>query len=110
MKTKKGYISLEIEDTQDGTNHILAASRQRIAALRCGVTHKPLSDGITAGFQTTLDLFSMGVELMRQNLRRADPEASADEIDGRLQNWLQERPGAEFGDCTGRRRDVTSVP
>ena len=28
MKTKKGYISLEIEDTQDGTNHILAASRQ----------------------------------------------------------------------------------
>ena len=62
-----------------------------------------------AGFQTTLDLFSMGVELMRQNLRRADPEASADDIDGRLQDWLQERPGAEFGDCPGRRRDVGTL-
>lgn len=59
-----------------------------------------------AGFQTTLDLFSMGVEMMRQNLRRADPEASAEEIDGRLHDWLQERPGAELGDCTGRRRDL----
>lgn len=63
-----------------------------------------------AGFQTTLDLFSMGVELMRQNLRRADPEASADEIDGRLHDWLQERPGAEFGDCTGRVRDLRTPP
>lgn len=62
-------------------------------------------------FQATLDLFEMGVALMRQNLRRAAPEAPDDEIDRRLRQWLHERPGAEFGDCgdpranpDGRRR------
>jgi hypothetical protein len=53
-------------------------------------------------FHTTLDLFDTGLDLMRQNLRRADPAASEDEIDHRLRQWLRERPGAESGDCPGR--------
>jgi hypothetical protein len=52
--------------------------------------------------RSTLDLFEAGVELMRQNLRRADPEATDAEIDRRLQSWLRHRPGAEAGDCPGR--------
>ena len=51
------------------------------------------------GFRTTLDLHVTGVELMRQNLRRADPAAGPSEIEARLTKWLHERPGAEQGDC-----------
>jgi Rv0078B-related antitoxin len=61
-----------------------------------------------AGFRTTLDLFETGLELMRQNLRREHPDASEDEIDGRLQDWLHHRPGAEAGDCAGRPVDVNA--
>jgi hypothetical protein len=61
-----------------------------------------------AAFRTTLDLFETGLELMRQNLRREHPDASEDEIDGRLQDWLQHRPGAEAGDCVGRPVDVSA--
>lgn len=57
-------------------------------------------------FRTTLDLFSTGVELMRQNLRRQQPQASESEIDRRLSQWLRERPGAEFGDSPGRLVDI----
>jgi len=32
-------------------------------------------------FRTTLDLFSTGLDLMRQNLKRQDPEANEDAID-----------------------------
>lgn len=49
-----------------------------------------------------LDLFEVGVTLMRQNLRRTHPEETEEEIDGRLQAWLHERPGAEAGDAVGR--------
>jgi len=48
------------------------------------------------------DLFEAGESIMRQNLRRRHPSASAEEIEGRLAAWLCERPGAEFGDAVGR--------
>jgi hypothetical protein len=67
----------------------------------------PLSPIIEA-FRTTLDLYQAGVELMRQNLRRRCPECNDDEIDRLLSRWLQERPGAEFGDCPGRPIDVNT--
>lgn len=38
---------------------------------------------------------------MRQNLRRRYPDASEVEIDAKLEEWLSERPGAEFGDAEG---------
>lgn len=52
--------------------------------------------------RTALDLFEFGTDMMRQKLRRETPNATADEIQTRLVAWLQERPGAEFGDGVGR--------
>jgi Rv0078B-related antitoxin len=62
-------------------------------------------EGIAEAFRATLDLFQTGVDLMRQNLRRRHPSATDREIDQLLQRWLHERPGAEAGDCPGRRVD-----
>ena len=63
-------------------------------------------ESAAGAFRTTLDLFSTGVDLMRQNLRRAEPQASEAEIDSRLQQWLWDRPGAVGGDCPGRLVDL----
>lgn len=51
-----------------------------------------------------LDLFELGVTMMRQKLRREAPEATEQEIEERLKTWLEERPGAEHGDAEGRPR------
>jgi len=56
-------------------------------------------------FRIAMDLFETGVELMRQNLKRDHPNDSEAEIAKRLRAWLHHRPGAEFGDCEGRRVD-----
>ena len=64
------------------------------------------SQSAAAAFRTTLDLFETGLRLMRQNLRRDHPEATEQEIDRQLREWLHRRPGAESGDCSGRLVDV----
>jgi len=66
------------------------------------------SVAVVEAFRTTLDLFQTGVDLMRQNLRRRHPEASNEDIERRLGEWLQERPGAASGDCPGRPVDVNT--
>lgn len=50
----------------------------------------------------TFRLHDEGVRLMRQSLRRRHPDASDEEIERLLGEWLSERPGAEFGDAVGR--------
>jgi hypothetical protein len=55
-----------------------------------------------ARLRLALAMFEDGVALQRQNLRRADPDASDGEIQRRLDAWLHERPGAEHGDGVGR--------
>lgn len=55
-----------------------------------------------ARLRAALDLHEDGVALMRQNLRRAHPDAPDEEIERRLGAWLRERPGAEHGDGVGR--------
>ena len=45
-----------------------------------------------------VDLWTTGVALRRQAIRRAFPEASEVDVEQRLDAWLQERPGAESGD------------
>jgi hypothetical protein len=57
-------------------------------------------------FQTALELFETGLDLMRQTLRRRHPEADGATIERLLQEWLRERPGAESGDCPGRPVDL----
>ena len=49
-----------------------------------------------------LDLYEAGVAMMKQKFRREHPELSDAEIEARLAAWLVERPGAEFGDASGR--------
>jgi hypothetical protein len=62
-------------------------------------------DQAAARLRVALEMFDIGVEMMRQNLRRAHPTLTDTEIEARLTAWLSERPGAEFGDAVGRRVD-----
>jgi Rv0078B-related antitoxin len=63
---------------------------------------------VVSALRGALDLFETGVQLMQQNLRRAHPQASDEEIKRLLAEWLQHRPGAESGDCPGRTVDVNA--
>ena len=64
---------------------------------------------IVRRFQLTLALFELGEAMMRQRLRRQTPDATEAEIDRKVEEWLQRRPGAETGDCPGRRRPWPAV-
>lgn len=64
------------------------------------------TDTLGARLRAALELADAGVDLMRQNLRRAHPEASAAEIDAMLIAWLDRRTGAGTGDCPGPRRGL----
>lgn len=59
------------------------------------------NDEAAARFRLALELFRAGEDMKRQQLRRASPDASAEEIERLLGLWLQERPGAEAGDAEG---------
>jgi hypothetical protein len=52
--------------------------------------------------RAALELHEAGVALMRQNLRRRNPDASAADVEELLSAWLRTRPGAEHGDAAGR--------
>ena len=54
--------------------------------------------------RVAFDLYQLGEDLMRQQLRRRHPGASAAELEDMLVKWLHTRPGAEHGDCPGRLR------
>jgi hypothetical protein len=59
---------------------------------------------IVRRFQLTLALFELGEAMLRQRVRRQHPQATEADIDARVTEWLQRRPGAEGGDCPGRVR------
>lgn len=52
--------------------------------------------------ELAFDLYEAAEEMMRQNLRRRNPEASEEEIEEGIREWLRHRPGAEHGDGVGR--------
>lgn len=56
-----------------------------------------------------LDLAASGIEMRRAQLKRHFPEETSTQIDERLNAWLRERPGAEFGDSPGRVVDLAGV-
>ena len=88
--------------------HVAAESESTSACLLAGATIDDMPSAASAGrtFRLTLDLFDSGVQLMRQNLRRRNPQADAQEIDRQRRAWLQDRPGAQYGDCPGRPVDI----
>lgn len=57
-----------------------------------------------AKLRTALELFSSGVAMKRAQLRRADSDASTEEIACRVAEWLRTRPGARYGDAEGHGR------
>jgi len=59
--------------------------------------------------RATVELFELGVRLMRENLRRQFPDACDVDIEQRLRHWLHERPGAEQGDAVGRAVRLSSA-
>lgn len=59
-------------------------------------------DVIAARLALALEMHAVGEAMMRQKLRREHPDADEAEIEARIVAWLQERPGAEFGDAAGR--------
>ena len=60
------------------------------------------ADAATMRFRLALDLFATGEALMRQRVRRLHPDWGETQIEGRMAEWLHERPGAENGDAVGR--------
>ena len=54
-----------------------------------------------ARLKLALDLMDFGIEMMRSNLRRSNPDATDVEITALLAAWLRDRPGAEHGDGVG---------
>lgn len=55
-----------------------------------------------------LELFESGVAMMRETLRRDHPAESDAQIEERLRRWIRHRPGAEDGDCVGRKIDPST--
>ena len=68
----------------------------------------PPSQSAARAFRTALAVFGAGVDLMRQNLKRAHPDADDAQVDRLLAAWLHHRPGAEFGDCSGQVVEVVT--
>jgi hypothetical protein len=81
---------------------------RRVSVAAVDAHGKPMSYATMSGmspaqkFRAALELHEVGVALMRQNLRRRNPDASAAEIEKLLSVWLRTRPGAEYGDAVGR--------
>jgi hypothetical protein len=47
------------------------------------------------------DLYETSEIIVRENVRRRDPDAGEREIEDRLDEWRRERPGAALGDASG---------
>lgn len=56
---------------------------------------------VLSRMRTAFDLFDLALKMQRENLRRRHPDATPEEIDRRLGEWLRSRPGAELGDASG---------
>jgi hypothetical protein len=63
---------------------------------------RPPQHSVQERARITFELADLGVELMRQNLRRRFPGEGEEAIERRLIEWLRTRPGAEHGDAWGR--------
>jgi hypothetical protein len=61
----------------------------------------PALEAAARRLRRALDMFRTGEAMMRQQLRRKHPEMSPEEIERRVVQWLEDRPGAPFGDGPG---------
>jgi len=61
----------------------------------------PEQERMVRNLHTAFDLHTAGVRMYRLPLRRRFPDETEEQIAARLQAWMFERPGAEFGDAEG---------
>jgi hypothetical protein len=54
-----------------------------------------------ARLRTAFELYELGEQMLRQRLRREQPEITDAELDAAVGAWLRIRPGAEHGDAIG---------
>ncbi len=62
------------------------------------------TDTPAARMRLAFDLYEVGVAMQHTRLRREHPDLSDAQIDDLVRAWLADRPGAEFGDVSGRVR------
>ena len=60
------------------------------------------ADGVSERFRVALDLFVTGEAIIRQRIRRQNPELDEAGVTARVRAWLQTRHGAQHGDGIGR--------
>lgn len=59
---------------------------------------KPIRDPeVLARMDLAFDLYEAAEEMMRQNLRRRNPEATEEEIEQGIRDWLARQPGVNRG-------------
>lgn len=56
-----------------------------------------------------LDLFDLGEQMMRARLAREHPEWTGTHVQAAVEEWLRQRPGAQYGDCPGRPVTLTGI-
>jgi hypothetical protein len=82
---------------QDGTR----VSKGDVATYNSNVTANESRRAAT-NIRVALDLSEAAEKIALQNLRRRHPDATPEEIEQKLLEWLLNRPGAEHGDGVGR--------
>jgi hypothetical protein len=51
--------------------------------------------------RAALDLCDLGERMLRERLRRNDPDITAEQVEAAVAAWYAHRPGAEHGDMPG---------
>ena len=60
-------------------------------------TRVPIRDPkIMARTELTFELYELAEQMMRQNIRRRNPELDAEEVEKRLVEWLMSRPADTY--------------
>lgn len=64
---------------------------------------QPIRDlDVLARAEILFDLCETAEQIMRQNIRRRNPELSEAEVEERLVEWRRSRPDAPLGDAYGK--------
>ena len=69
------------------------------------ILEKPPPHILAARLAEALEMNRLGVAMMRENLKRRDPDASEEAIERALVAWLGRRDGAQLGDVDGAPHD-----
>lgn len=69
-----------------------------------------MADGAPTGLALALELSEAGILMREQRYRREHPDATDEAVESFMRGWIQERPGAPFGDAEGRSVELPRRP